>query len=172
MEYYRPNFFTYVGEVRLNSGEVRLLDLCAAQVSPNLETWYEYRTARGLFDKLPYHVFDTSNFSEPSPDQLYGFSGQVRTEKHDAINAFVSDMVVYPGLTYSHSEREVLHFKLPVAHPGHEAFHGCSGSPIVDVNRNVVALVMCGDIPSNTVHGVAINRVIPNLEFLASRGGA
>ena len=36
IEYYRPNFFTYVGEVRLNSGEMRLLDLCAAQVSPKI----------------------------------------------------------------------------------------------------------------------------------------
>ena len=171
MEYYRPNFFSYVGEIRLGSGEVRLLDLCAAQVSPNLQTWYEDRTPRGLFDKVPHHVFDSSNFSEPTSEQIYGVSGRVRTEKHGA-DAFVSDMVVYPGLTYSHSEREVLHFRLPVAHPGHDAFHGCSGSPIVDANRNVVALLMGGDIPSNTVQAVAINRVLPNLEFLASRGGA
>jgi hypothetical protein len=81
-------------------------------------------------------------------------------------------MVVYPGLQYSHSEQEMHYFKLPVEHPGHEAFHGCSGSPIVDLNRNVVALVVGGDLAINTVRGVAINRVLPNLEFLASRGGA
>ena len=171
MEYYRPNFFSYIGEIRLYSGEVRLLDLCAARVSPGLETWYEYRTPRGLFDKLPHHVFNTQNLSAPSSDQVFAFSGQVRTERPSA-DAFVSDMVVYPGLRYSHSEQEVLHFKLPVAHPGHEAFHGCSGSPIVDVNRNVVALVTCGDIPSNTVQGVAIHQALPNLKFLALRGRA
>lgn len=171
MEYYRPNFFSYVGEIRLRSGEIRLLDLCAAQVSPDLETWYEYRTPCGLFDKMPHHVFDSSTIAPPEPQQIYAFSGQVRTEKHGN-DAFLSDMVVYPGLTYSHSEREIHHFKLPVAHPGHDAFQGCSGSPIVDFNRNVVALVVCGDIPTNTVNGVSINRVLPNLEFLASRGGA
>ena len=88
------------------------------------------------------------------------------------MHAFVSEMVIYPGLTYSHSEREIHHFKLPVAHPGHDAFHGCSGSPIVDLNRNVVAIVVDGDVPTNTVRGVAVNRALPNLEFLASRGGA
>lgn len=171
MEYYRPNFFTYVGEVKLSSGEVRLLDLCAAQVSPQLETWYEYRTPRGLFDKLPHNVFDTRSIAAPEPGQLYGFSGRVRTEKHGD-DAFVSDMVVYPGLSYSHSEQEVHHFKLPVVHPGHDAFHGCSGSPIVDFNRKVAALVIGGDVATNTVQGVSIDRVLPNLEFLASRGVA
>ncbi len=171
MEYYRPNFFSYVGEIRLKFGAVRLLDLCAAQVSSNLETWYEYRTPHGLFDKVPHHVFDSRNLSDPTSEQVYGFSGQVRTEKHGT-DAFVSDMAVYPGLMYSHSEREIHHFKLPVAHPGDSAFHGCSGSPIVDVNRNVVALVIGGDIPTNTIQGVAITRVLPNLDFLASRGGA
>ncbi len=171
MEYYRPNFFSHVGEIRLSSGEVRLLDLCVAQVAPDLKTWYEYRTPRGLFDKKPHHVFDSSATAIPEPEQIYGFSGHVRTEKHGN-DAFVSDMVVYAGLKYSHSEQEIHHFKLPVPHPGHDAFQGCSGSPIVDFNHNVVALVVCGDIPTNTVKGVAIDRVLPNLEFLASRGGA
>ena len=171
MEYYRPNFFTYVGEIKMSSGEIRFLDLCAAQISSQLETWYEHRTPRGLFERLPHHVFDSTDIALPGTDQIYGFSGRVRTEQHGE-DTFVSDMVVYPGLTYSHTVGEILHFKLPVEHPGHDAFHGCSGSPIVDFNRKVVALVVGGDIPSNTVHGIAINRVLPNLVFLASRSVA
>jgi hypothetical protein len=171
LEYYRPNYFTYVGEVRMSSGQVRLLDLCAAQVSPELNTWYEYRTPRGLFEKLPHFVFQASSIAAPDPGQIYGFSGRIRTERHGE-DAFVSDMVVYPGLSYSHSEQEVHHFKLPVPHPGHDAFQGCSGSPIVDFNRKVVALVIGGDEQANTVQGVSIHRALPNLEFLASRGGA
>lgn len=171
MEYYQPNFFSYVGEIKSSSGEVRLLDLCAAQVSPDLETWYEYRTPQGLFDKVPHHIFDERSLSEPTAEEVYAFSGQVRTERHGP-NALVSDMVIYPGLRYSHTEREIHHFKLPVTHPGHDAFQGCSGSPLVDTNRNVVALVVGGDIPSNTVKGIAIDRVLSNLEFLASSGEA
>lgn len=169
MEYYRPNFFSYVGKVREATGEFRLLDLCAAQVSPELETWYEFRTPRGLFNKRPHHIFNTNSISSPKTEQLYAFSGQVRTEKHGA-HVLVSETAVYPGLIYSHSEEDIHHFKLPVPHPGHDAFHGCSGAPIVDMDRNVVALVVGGDKSNNMVNGIALNKVLPNLEFLASRG--
>lgn len=169
MEYYRPNYFSYVGEIRRSSGGLRLLDICAAQVSPELETWYEYRTPRGLFDRRPHQVFNTESIAQPDAVQVYGFSGRVRTEKHGT-DAFASEMVVYPALTYSHSEEEIYHFKLPVPHPGHDAFHGCSGAPIVDLNRNIVALVVGGDTSSDMVKGVAIQRVLPNLEFLVSPG--
>lgn len=171
MEYYRPNFFSYVGEIRRSVGALRMLDLCVAQVSSELQTWYEYWTPLGLFDKKPHQIFDANSIAQPDTEQIYAFSGQVRTEKHGP-NVFASEMVVYPGLMYSHSEEDIHYFKLPVPHPGHDVFHGCSGSPIVDLNRNVVALVVGGDTSSNMVKGVAINRVFPNLQFLASRGDA
>lgn len=171
LEFYRPNAFTYVAELRKAASTLRFLDLCAAQVSPDLETWYEYRTPRGLFEKRPHHVFNSESIANPDRNQIYGFSGQVRTERH-GLNAFASDMVVYPGLTYFHSEDEIHHFKLPVAHPGHDAFQGCSGSPIVDFNQRIVALVVGGDLANNTIKGVAIQRILPNLKFLVSQGAA
>lgn len=171
LEYYRPNTFTYTGEIRKGAAALRFLDLCAAEVSAELQTWYEYRTPRGLFDKRLHHIFESGSIATPEHGQMYGFSGQVRTERHSTAT-FASDMVVYPGLTYSHSEEEIHHFKLPVPHPGHDAFHGCSGAPIVDFNRKVVALVAGGDTANNTIRGVAIQRVLPNLNFLVSRGGA
>ena len=171
LEYYRPNAFTYVGEVRKSTSARRLLDLCAAQVKPELQTWYEDRTPRGLFDRRPHHVFDSRSMTYPDRSQIYGFAGLVRTERHDA-STFASEMVVYPGLTYSHSEEEVHHFKLPVPHPGHDAFQGCSGAPIVDFNRKLVAVVVGGDTSTNCIRGVAIQRVLPNLQFLASRSAA
>jgi hypothetical protein len=171
LEYYRTNAFTYVGELRKGATTLRFLDLCAAEILSDLRTWYEHRTPRGLFDKRPHHVFDSESIASPEHDQIYGFAGQVRTERHgtDSDAAFVSDMAVYPGLTYSHSEEEILHFRLPVQHPGHDAFHGCSGSPIVDFNRKVVGLVVCGDIKSNTIKGVSIQHILANLKFLTSR---
>jgi len=167
LEYYRPNAFTYVAEFRRSTTSVRCLDLCVAEVSSKLQTWYEYRTPRGLFDKRPHHVFQSDSMASPDPDQIYGFSGQVRHERH-GLSAIVSEMVAYPGLEYSHSEGEIHHFRLPVPHPGHDAFEGCSGAPIVDLNRKLVALVVGGNTGENTIQGVAIQRAIPNLEFLAS----
>ena len=169
LEYYRPNAFTYVGEVRKSAAAIRFLDLCTAEVSSDLQTWYEYRTPRGLFEKRLHHVFDSGAIASPEHGQVYGFSGQVRTERHGN-TAFASDMAVYSGLTYSHSEEEIHHFMLPVPHPGHDAFQGCSGAPIVDFNRKVVALVVEGDTTTNTIKGVAIQRILPSLQFLACCG--
>ncbi|MCX7087791.1 MAG: hypothetical protein NTV00_07030 [Methylococcales bacterium] len=170
LEYYRPNRFTYVGEFNKSTSTLRLLDICVAEVSAELETWYEYRTPRGLFDKQRHHIFKSESIASPVSGQIYGFSGQVRTEKHGS--DAVSDMAVYPGLAYSHSEGEIHYFKLPVKHPGNEAFHGCSGAPIVDFNRNIVALVVGGDPKTNMIKGIAIQRVLANLNFLSSLDAA
>jgi|CXWL01.1.fsa_nt_gi hypothetical protein len=170
MEYYKPNAFIYLGEFRRSTAAFRIMDLCAAQVPADLETWYEYRTPRGLFDKRPHHVFDSRTMAAPEADQIYGFSGQVRTEQHGA-QTFASEMVVYPGLSYASTEQEEHHFVLPVPHPGHEAFHGCSGSPVVDFSRRLVATLVGGSTAANTVRGVAIQWVLPALALVTADNG-
>lgn len=169
LEYYKPNVFTYVGELRKGASEIRILDLCAARVAPTLQTWYEERTPRGLFDRQPNHVFHSDGIAEPNAEQVYAFSGRVRTERHGD-SVYASEMAAYPGLTYSHTDAGMHHFRLPVPHPGHDAFRGCSGSPIVDFNRRVVGIVVGGDITTNCIKAVAIQRVLANLEFLAAQG--
>lgn len=168
LEFYRPNGFAYVAEFKRSTASVRCLDLCLAEVSADLETWYEYRTHRELFDKRLHHVFRSDEMTNPEANQIYGFSGQVRHERHGT-SAVVSDMVVYPGLKFSHTEDEVHHFRVPVPHPGHEAFKGCSGAPIVDLNQRIVALVVGGDTEENTVKGIAIQRALFGIQALASR---
>jgi hypothetical protein len=165
LEYYRPRAFVHVGEGRRSDASHRLLDLCVAQVAPNLKTWYENRTPRGLFDKRPHHVFEASKFMTPDPKQVYGFSGRVRTERHSP-EIFASEMTVFPGLSYRQSEKEEHMFSLPVPHPGHGAFRGSSGSPICDFSRNLVGIVVRGDIPTNTVRAVDIRYVLPALYAL------
>ncbi|MEW6667398.1 MAG: hypothetical protein AB1512_19510 [Thermodesulfobacteriota bacterium] len=165
LEFYRPNSFVYVGEFRRSTSTLRHLDLCLAEVDPNLDSWYEYRTPRGLFDRRPHHVFGQNSMTQPDADAVYAFSGRIRRERHGR-DAIVTEMVVYPGLKFTHSDHEVLHFSLPVPHPGHNFFKGCSGSPIVDRNQRVVALVIGGDIEKNMVLGIALDRCLPGFELL------
>lgn len=167
LEYYKPNAFVHVTE-GLTTSSLRMLDLCVAQVQPGLETWYEFSTPRGLFDKRPHHVFNARFLASPEQDQIYGFSGRVRTEMH-APQVHASEMTVFPGLTFLKSEAEEHVFSLPVAHPGHEAFSGSSGSPICDFSRGLVAIVARGVGEDNTIYGVAIERVLPALQFLAAQ---
>ena len=168
LQYYKPNAFVHVGEGRRSTSSFRMLDLCVAQVAPDLETWYEFRTPRGLFDKRPHCVFDAAALAEPEQDQIYGFSGRVRTEMH-APQTFASELTVFPGLGYLRTEEEEQVFSLPVAHPGHDAFRGCSGSPVCDFSRQLVSIVVRGSTDDNTVRGIAIERVLPALHFLAAQ---
>jgi hypothetical protein len=165
LEYYKPRAFVHVGEFSLLNPSLRLFDLCVAQIAPDLQTWYEDRNPRGLFDKRPHHVFDSGEFAIPEPKQIYGFSGRVRTERHGAA-VFASEMTVFPGLAYERTEVDEHHFGLPVPHAGHDAFQGSSGSPMCDFSRRLVGVVTGGDIATNTVRGVAIERVLPALHFL------
>lgn len=171
LEYYRPNTFVHVGEGRRSTASLRLLDMCVAQVAPNLETWYEFRTPRGLFDMRPHHVFDAAALADPEPDQIYGFSGRVRTEMH-APQTFASEMTIFPGLSFLRARKEEHVFSLPIAHPGHESFRGSSGSPICDFSRRLVSIVVRGSEEDNTLHGVAIGRVLPALQLLAAQATA
>jgi hypothetical protein len=171
LEYYKPSAFVHVGEGRRSTSSLRMLDLCVAQVRPDLETWYEFRTPRGLFDKRPHHVFQAAVLGEPDQNQIYGFSGRVRTEMH-APQIYASEMTVFPGLTYLRTEAEEHVFSLPVPHPGHEAFRGSSGSPMCDFSRRLVSIVVRGSEDESTIRGVAIERVLPALHFLAAQDTA
>lgn len=167
LEYYKPHAFIHVGEGRRSTASLRLLDMCVAEVAADLETWYEFRTPRGLFDKRPHHVFDLAALAAPEQDQIYGFSGRVRTEMH-APHAFAAEMTVFPGLSYLRTEAEEHVFSLPVSHPGHKAFHGSSGSPMCDFSRRLVSIVVGGNRDDSSVRGVAIQRILPALQFLAA----
>ena len=163
-EVYYLNAFAYCAEYRSDTATMRELDLCFAEVPTALQSRYEYRTPLGLFDQRPHHVFEPDLNALPSAQSQFAFAGRVSPEKHGP-DTFVFDMVVYPGLRYLRSEDEIHIFQLPVQHPGHEAFKGCSGAPIVDVNKRVVALVTSGDVASNTIQGISLARIKPSLEF-------
>ena len=162
--------FVYLGEYSLGSKALRELDLCAVEVPGDLVCYYENRTLRGLFDKRPRHVFTYEPGAHPDPEGVYAFSGQVRREQHSE-TTFAAEMVVYPGLKYLQSQDEIEVFKLPVEHPGHDAFHGCSGAPVVSMDRKVVGIVMNGHVPTNTIRALSLKRALPVLEFLCAERG-
>lgn len=164
-EFFRPHGFNYVAEMKKGEGSIRSIDLCFAEVPNDLVSMYQYMTPRGISDERPRHVFHTDLTPAPDPAQVFAFAGQANPEQH-APQSFALEMSVYPGLRYLRSENEFHVFQLPVEHPGHVTFHGCSGAPIVDFNKNVVALVCQGDTTANTVHGVSLARYKFALDFV------
>jgi hypothetical protein len=130
----------------------------ASLKSPNM-------TPRGIFDEHPRHVFKSDLATKPDEKDIFAFAGQIKPEMHGK-TALVMEMAVYPGLRFLRSENEFHVFELPVPHPGHGYFRGCSGAPIVDRNKRVVALVCNGDLATNTIRGVSIARYRFAFEFI------
>lgn len=150
-EMYWPKTFLYMAEI--------YIDFCFAEVVADLQPIYANRTPYSTSDVRPRHIFQIEDFAEPTQAGVFAFSGQVKPERHGT-EAMATEMNVYPGLRFLRSEGPNHVFQLPVEHPGHESFKGCSGAPIVDMDRRVVALVSSGDKDAGTVTGVAISRAV------------
>lgn len=168
-EIYRPHSFNYVGEITRGTGQMKHIDFCYTQVPSDLNGVFQNATPRGIFDERPRHVFASDLSDLPSPNQVYAFSGEVKPERHGP-NVMAFEKHVYPGLKFLRTEGEFHVFKLPVEHPGHDSFRGCSGAPIVDMNRKVVALVCNGNEDEGTIFGVSLNRYKFAFDFLSDRG--
>lgn len=163
-EMYWPKNFLYMAEMQKGSGVVEHIDFCFAEVAADLQPIYARRTPCSTFDVRQRHIFDIADFAEPTQAGVFAFSGQVRPEMHGP-DAMVTEMHVYPGLRFVRSEGSSHIFQLPVGHPGHDSFRGCSGSPIVDLDRRVVALVSSGGEDSCTIIGVAVSRAMIALNW-------
>lgn len=170
-EMYWPKSFSYMAEMKKGSGIIDEVDFCFAEVAADLESTYAYRTPRSVSDVRPRHIFGIEEFIEPNLAAMYAFAGEVKPEKHGP-NSFATEMNVYPNLRFLRSEGAFHVFKLPVDHPGHNSFRGCSGAPIVDTEQRVVALVSDGDETTGTIRGVAISRAATALSWYCNVRGA
>jgi hypothetical protein len=163
-EMYWPRNFSYMAEMQKGSGVLDHVDFCFAEVAMDVESTYAHRTPYSVSDVRARHIFGIEDFIEPSQTGIFAFAGEVKPEMHGP-DAFVTEMNVYPGLRFVRSEGAYHVFKLPVAHPGHDSFRGCSGAPIVDMEGRVVALVTTGDQVTGTIRGVAISRAVTALTW-------
>lgn len=163
-EMYWPRTFLYMAEMQKGAGVLDHVDFCFAEVAADVLPIYAHRTPCSVSDVRPRHIFEITDFVEPAQAGMFAFSGQVKPEMH-GWDAMVTEMHVYPGLWFIRSERSNYIFQLPVNHPGHDSFHGCSGAPIVDMDRRVVALVSSGDEESGTITGVSVLRAVTALNW-------
>ena len=168
MEYYKPANFNFVGEIVRDSGIFRDIDFCYAEVLRDLVANYQFITPRGISDEKPRHIFHSALADVPNYQEIYAFSGKVNAEMHGS-SSLVTETHVFPGLRYEKTEGEFHFFRLPVPHPGHDHFKGCSGAPIVDRKKKVVALLCGGDVLTNMVRGVSLARYKFAFDFLCER---
>ncbi len=147
------------------------LDFSFTEVPADFFSMMQERNSVGkIVDQCLRHEFITSLEDLPVKDEVYAFAGCVRTTQLDE-TTYWREPNVYPGLRYQCTEGHYHVFELPVEHPGHEAFKGCSGAPIVDRKQRIVALVCSGDADSNTITGVSVHHIAPAIHTYLGDGG-
>lgn len=147
----------FLTEVDITTNTQIEVDFSYSEVPLDFESWFQDLDKSGAVLSEERRVeFDFARH-EPAVEEMYAFAGQVQTEVHSP-DLLVSTMSVYPGLRYERTDNGYHIFRLPRPHPGHEAFRGCSGAPIVDSQRRVVGLVCSGDIEENTISAMSLAR--------------
>ncbi|MEY2508823.1 MAG: hypothetical protein QOH01_3152 [Verrucomicrobiota bacterium] len=120
-------------------------------------------------------VWSATAIAEPEPRACYGFAGHTKPkwEEHPLITKDVklcsTELRVCFPLSFVKRHDDLLAFRLPVEHPGHDYFRGCSGAPIVDVDGHVVALVCSGDVASSTIFGISLRHYQAALDVHTGR---
>lgn len=122
-------------------------------------------------------VWPARAIAEPEAGIRYGFAGHTKPslEAHpliaDDVKFCFTDLRVCFPLTYVGRHDDLFAFQLPVEHPGHDFFRGCSGAPIIDEEGRVVALVCEGSIADSIIYGVSLRRYQFALDIHIGRFG-
>jgi hypothetical protein len=148
----------FLKSIKMHSSEIQDIDFAFVEIPNDIvpvsqqinpDTGTVLTEVSRLDSKISFNV-------QPSTSETYGFSGQVMAELKG--NSLITQLRTYTGLKYVGDEDDCHVFELPFVHPGHEHFQGCSGAPIIDTKGNVVALVCRGDVASNRLYGVSLQK--------------
>jgi len=155
---YRPGGFHHLGLMKLGSAKIDEIDFAYREVATNLISYYQEISPSGqVLSEKEREIFQPDFTTQPDTNEIYAFAGQVMPEMLGT-SALVTEIRVYPGLKFIGTEDSYHVFELPVPHPGHKHFQGCSGAPIIDTKGNIVALVCHGDIYRNTIFGISLSK--------------
>jgi hypothetical protein len=149
--------FLLIGTI--STGEFKDIDFSYVEVPNDLLAYRQELDQEGnVKNEAQVHVFDLVFELEPSKEEKYGFSGHVKPslEQHTSQTYLGTEFKVYSDLTFVRKKDDYYVFKLPMKHPGHDDFRGCSGVPVIDTKGNVIALVCHGYEEADEIYAVSI----------------
>ena len=149
-----PNVFS-----DLNTARPKLLDFAICDISHNqdvplLQDLDQNGTGKVIKEQKRV-IYTEKDLCNPQKGIEYGFAGTTlsKVENHPAITIGSGVVRVVSGLSYIGDSDGFHQFRLPVKHPGHQVFEGCSGAPIIDQDGHIVAFVCGGDKDKSTIRG-------------------
>ncbi len=166
-EIYFLGQFNYLAEMRRGIPSMDEVDFSFTEVPGDLTSQFQHWTPTGqCLMNRPRTTFSGDDIAEPIEGEIYAFAGDVMAEFSLGENALITEHQTYPGLQFVMTKGHYHYFKLPVEHPGHEHFKGCSGAPIIGTNKKVVGLVCGGSMDENTVWAVNLNKYRQGIDLM------
>jgi hypothetical protein len=156
---YRLGAMNFLKFLNSNNPISRNIDFAYVAVDNNTVSYFQEIEPNGnVVSEVPRKVCAVDFDLEPEKSENYGFSGQVMPSISG--NHLITEHKTYLDLKYVGKDDDYLMFELPISHPGHAHFQGCSGAPIIDMNGNTVALVCKGDIDTNRIYGISLKKYL------------
>jgi hypothetical protein len=180
MKLWQLGALNFLAHIQLNLVDAEEVDFAyvdlPAECEPPLLQTISPHTGQ-IVESRPCLVWTEGAIAEPKEDATYGFAGHTKhsLEDHPIIAddvkfSFTKLLVCFP-LSFIGARDDLLLFKLPAAHPGHDVFSGCSGAPIVDLEGNIVALVGGGHLTESLIFGISLRRYQIALDVHVGRFG-
>jgi hypothetical protein len=155
----------FVAGMELRVMKLKEVDFAYVDVPSNLQPRLEKIDGHTgeIVESRACSVWPAAAITEPAPGMRYGFAGHTKQslEEHaliaDDVKFCFSELRVCFPLSFVGTQDD-LRFRLPVEHPGHDYFRGCSGAPIIDEEGRVVALVCYGNLDESAIYGISLRR--------------
>lgn len=152
--------FYFAKIANLNDTKIEDIDFCFAKVPIDICPYYQLISADGIIIEQNERVIldlPTDPFEHKSK-VFYGFAGQPANKIISSDRPIlVTNPIAVTDMEFLKKEKEFIVFKLPVTHPGHDFFEGCSGAPIIDSEKRLVALLVGGNVENNLIYGISID---------------
>ncbi len=119
-----------------------------------------------VFESRPCTIYLEAKLVHPREGVAYGFggltAGRLGTAMVDGreLQTRTSQFRWAYEMTFKGKFGDFYGFRLPGPHPGRGYYKGCSGSPIVDMEGNVVALVANGSPSQAMLYGIPIEKYL------------
>jgi hypothetical protein len=154
-ELWRVGNMEYVRAI--DQAGVRNVDFSFRTVPDELRSYFQRFSDTGfLMSEHERLVLRSDLTAEPKCGCAYGFAGfsGVTTEPRPptlAHQILGGELQVETGLAFLRTERDFDFFGLRHQHPGHAAYRGCSGAPIISEDGDLVGLVVRGCESDSTI---------------------
>jgi hypothetical protein len=157
---YRLGKMNFLGQLALDSLELKLIDFSYVELPTNTVPYRQRvnELTTGVDEEVPITIHRLTFDEAPQLDDEYGFSGLIMLtqEEHFGTMYLTGELRPYDGLRFIRTEGDYHVFKLPIRHPGHDHFKGCSGAPIVNGLGTPVALVCAGSKEEDEIWGISL----------------